>query len=82
LCLFTLTLLVHSPPLAGGGRGGGTFPLTSILSHGGERKIKDKGCYRPSLNFASSVYTGPVGFRSLRKRIISLAVKEPAAKSL
>ncbi len=26
---------------------GGLFPLTSILSHGGERKIEVKGCYRP-----------------------------------
>jgi hypothetical protein len=42
-------LFLCSPPLAGGARrmgsrGGGTFPLTSVLSHGGERKIKG---YKP-----------------------------------
>jgi hypothetical protein len=33
-----------SPPLVGGGRGGGSFPLTSVLSRGGKRKAK--GCSR------------------------------------
>jgi hypothetical protein len=36
-------LFLCSPPLAGGGSGGGgIFPLTSILSRGGERKIRVK----------------------------------------
>jgi hypothetical protein len=53
-------LFLCSPPLVGGGSGGGgTFPLTSILSHGGERKTEEMNLHMGDARGMSVVFTIP-----------------------